>query len=174
MANYESISSIIGARLNQETGEFEYVPERWPENWYRRDTEYGAVAALTDLFTEIYPQYLLPMPLPQIGSDNLNAATVLCNVQMGLGSITPLALGGQEVSIEAGVTWALGKLAPLGINSTILGCDTKSISPNFLTSNETVEGGPLNPPPSVVKNTGNNVYNNVYFTETPSSPPQCS
>lgn len=28
VANYESISSIIGAKLNEETGEFEYVPER--------------------------------------------------------------------------------------------------------------------------------------------------
>lgn len=28
VANYESISSIIGAKLNKETGHFEYVPER--------------------------------------------------------------------------------------------------------------------------------------------------
>ena len=33
VANYESISSIIGAKLNKKTGEFEYVPERvsWPD-----------------------------------------------------------------------------------------------------------------------------------------------
>jgi hypothetical protein len=56
VANYESISSIIGAKLNEKTGEFEYVPERWPEQgWYRRSTEYGAVAALADVLTTIYP-----------------------------------------------------------------------------------------------------------------------
>jgi hypothetical protein len=27
VANYESISNIIGAKLNKETGDFEYVPE---------------------------------------------------------------------------------------------------------------------------------------------------
>lgn len=27
VANYESISSIVGAKMNEETGEFEYVPE---------------------------------------------------------------------------------------------------------------------------------------------------
>lgn len=174
VANYESISSIIGAKLNEDTGEFEYVPERWPENWYRRDTEYGAAAALTDLLTDIYPNYLLPMPFGQLGSDNLNAATILCVIQQGLESITPLALGGQEASIDAGISWALGKLAPLGINNTVLGCPSTSISPNFLTSNDTQEGGPINPPPSVYKNTGNNVYNKVYFTEAPASPPKCS
>jgi len=28
VANYESITSIIGAKLNEDTGEFDYVPER--------------------------------------------------------------------------------------------------------------------------------------------------
>ena len=56
VANYESISSIIGAQYNEDSGEFEYVPERWPENWYRRATEYGAVDALADGFGVIYPK----------------------------------------------------------------------------------------------------------------------
>jgi hypothetical protein len=30
--NYKSIMSIIGAEYDQKTGEFKYVPERWPEN----------------------------------------------------------------------------------------------------------------------------------------------
>lgn len=28
VANFESISSIVGAKLNEETGDYEYVPER--------------------------------------------------------------------------------------------------------------------------------------------------
>ncbi|KJY00712.1 aromatic peroxygenase like protein [Zymoseptoria brevis] len=42
VANYESISSIVGAKYDKKTGDYEYVPERWPENWYRRATPYGA------------------------------------------------------------------------------------------------------------------------------------
>lgn len=74
VANYESISSIIGAQLDKATGTFKYVPERvrmlpslpeldtcqfqqWPEQgWYRRATEYGAVAAVADILTSIYPK----------------------------------------------------------------------------------------------------------------------
>lgn len=56
VANYESISSIIGAKLDEKTGEFEYVPERWPENWYRRATPYDSVEALVDILDSIYPK----------------------------------------------------------------------------------------------------------------------
>lgn len=57
VANYESISSIIGAKLNKNTGDFEYVPERWPaQGWYRRSTEYGAVQALTEALAYVYPK----------------------------------------------------------------------------------------------------------------------
>lgn len=60
VANYESISSIVGAKLNDETGEFEYVPERWPQQgWYRRATPYGAVETLTDVLTTTYPKVSL-------------------------------------------------------------------------------------------------------------------
>ena len=62
VANYESISSIVGASYNNETDQFDYVPERWPENWYRRATPYGAVEALTDGFTRIYPA-VSPLPV---------------------------------------------------------------------------------------------------------------
>lgn len=61
VANYESISSIIGAQFNKTTGRFEYVPERWPaQGWYRRATEYGAVQALTDALAYIYTKVSLP------------------------------------------------------------------------------------------------------------------
>ena len=145
---------------------------RWPENWYRRDTEYGAVQALTEGFTAIYPAYPLPMAFGQLGSDNVNVSTLLCDVYQGINSITPLALAGQDKSLVGSVSWALGKLADVGLSDTILGCPTNTLSSDFLTSNDTTEGGPINPPPSVVENTGNNVYNKVYFTEAPTSP-QC-
>ena len=43
VANAKSILSIIGAQYDSKSGEFTYVPEKWPENWYRRATPYGAV-----------------------------------------------------------------------------------------------------------------------------------
>jgi len=171
VANYESISAIIGAQLNEDTGEYEYVPERWPENWYRRSTEFGAVAALTEAIVNIYPQNTIPMPFSQLDTTNLNAQTLLCDVVQGLNSITPLALAGQEEGVEAGITWALSKLDPF-FSATVLGCPTSDLSANFLYPNSSDVGGPLNPPPSVSAHAGNNVYNQVYFTAAPTSP-QC-
>ena len=55
VANYESVSSIIGAKLDKKSGDFIYVPERWPKNWYRRSTPYGIIPALTDILAVIYP-----------------------------------------------------------------------------------------------------------------------
>lgn len=60
VANWRSISSIIGAKYNNKTGEFEYVPERWPEEgWYRRSNPYGALQILTDGFLTLYPNVSL-------------------------------------------------------------------------------------------------------------------
>jgi len=172
VANYESISSIIGAQLNKNTGHFEYVPEKWPKNWYRRSTEYDAVQALTDALVYIYPQNIVGMPFGQLGTPNLNATTILCDAYQGFNSITPLALAGETTDIEAGITWALSKLDPF-FQGTVLGCPTNTYSPNYLATNYTQEGGPLNPPPSVVSNAGNDVYNKVYFKTAPTTP-QCS
>ena len=85
----------------------------------------------------------------------------------------PLALAGESELGEEAVTWALGKLADVGISDTILGCPKSAESSNFLFPNQTQKGGPLNPPPSVQKNTGNNVYNKIYF-ETAPTKPQCN
>jgi hypothetical protein len=46
-----------------------------------------------------------------------------------------------------------------------LGCPTSSISQNFLFPPQ--NGGPLAPPPSVLKNTGDNVYVKIYFKDAP-------
>lgn len=110
------------------------------------------------------------MAFPQVGSDNLNANTILCDIYNGIQSILPLALAPEVQNGAAQVTWALDKLASVGLSNTILGCAPDSLSPLY--PNATSEGGPLNPPPSVVENAGDNVYNKVYFTEAPTKP-QC-
>lgn len=115
----------------------------------------------------------IPMAIPQLDTTNLNIDTLLCDAYNGINSITPLALAGQEEAIAGGITWALGKLAAVGLSDTILGCPTSELSPNFLYPNSTEKGGPLNPPPSVVSNTGNDVYGKTYFCTAPTTP-QCA
>ncbi|KAK3631883.1 hypothetical protein LTR56_016662 [Elasticomyces elasticus] len=172
VANYESISSIIGAQFDTKTGNFKYVPERWPaKGWYRRSTPYGAVQALTEAFTLIYPSNPISMVFPQLQGGNFDAATALCYIYQGINSITPLALAGEEQEIGAGVTWALSKLVGAGLDLTTLGCPSSTLSPNeFLYPNATQKGGPLNPPASVQSNVGNNVYGKTYFTSAPTKP----
>lgn len=170
VANYESISSIIGAQLNKTTGHYEYVPERWPENWYRRSTEYGAVDATVQLLADIYVKNPIIPAFGQIGTPNLNATTVLCDVYQGINSILPLAISGDAESSAAALTWALSVLDPY-FSNTVLGCPTDTLSSDFLYPNAT--GGPLSPPPAVSANAGNNVYDKVYFTSAPTST-QCS
>lgn len=167
VANYESISSIIGAKYSKEDDAFIYVPERWPENWYRRSFPYTTVQALTEGLVYIYSQNPIAMPVAQLGTPNLNATTFLCNVYQGLNSITPLGLAGTAEEIEAKATWAIAKLDPY-FKDTILGCPTSTISQNFLFPPE--NGGPLAPPPAVVANAGDNVYNRIYFKEAPQQP----
>lgn len=111
------------------------------------------------------------MAFPQLGSDNLNAKTVLCDIYMGLNSITPLDLAPDVQQGAAAITWAIDALASVGLSKTVLGCPNTSYSPLY--PNATQEGGPLNPPPSVVRNSGNNVYNKIYFTDAPTKP-QCN
>lgn len=112
------------------------------------------------------------MAIPQLGSDNLNVKTILCDIYQGINSIAPLALAGEVETGAAGVSWALGKLAAVGLSDTVLGCPQNELSPNTLYPNRTMEGGPLSAPKSVQKNIGNNVYNKVYFTDAPTKP-QC-
>lgn len=172
VANYESISSIIGAE-RQPNGDFKYVPERFPENWYRRATPYGAVQALSEGFTQVYPRNPIPMGAAQLGTDNLTPQTLLCDIYQGLNSITPLALAAQDRSLAASVSWSLGALADVGISDTVLGCPSSAISKDFLVANAEDQGGPLNPPPSVEENVGDNVYGRVYFAQEPAAEPGC-
>lgn len=170
VANYESISSIIGANLTS-SGEYEYVPERWPENWYRRSTPYGAVQTLLDGYTQIYPRNIVVPGVAQLGTGNLNATTLLCDLYMGINSIIPLFVAGDAAAVAAATTWAISKLDPY-FKNTVLGCPSNTLS-NNLYPNPNQAGGPLNPPTAVKANNGNNVYNKVYFTSAPTTP-QCN
>jgi hypothetical protein len=173
VANYKSIMSIIGAEYDQSSGEFKYVPERWPENWYRRATPYGAVQAIADGFLQIYPRNIIFPGVGQLGTANLSPTTILCDLYQGLNSITPLVLGGTEENVSKGISWALSVLDPF-FSKTALGCPDSTISPNFLFPNSQQVGGPVNPPvvPSDA-NTGDNVYNKIYFRNPPKQP-QCN
>lgn len=170
--NYESVSSIIGAQLDKTTGEFKYVPEKWPENWYRRSYPYGAVQALTDGFTQIYPSNIVVPGVAQLGTANFNVTNVLCDVFQGIRSITPLIIAGTEKDAATAISWALGKLDPvLGIGA--LGCPSSVLSPDqtdILFPSASQTGGPINSPSVQASKAGNNVYNKVYFTTKPTSP----
>ncbi|THV65359.1 hypothetical protein D6C91_09130 [Aureobasidium pullulans] len=170
--NYESISSIIGAKLDRSTGQFSYVPEKWPENWYRRSYPYGAVQALTDGFTQIYPSNIVVPLFAQLGTANFNATNILCDILQGFRSITPLIIAGTEKDAGTAISWALGKLDPvLGIGS--LGCPSSVLSPDqpdILFPSASQTGGPINSPSVQASKAGNNVYNKVYFTAAPSKP----
>ncbi|KAF2133715.1 hypothetical protein P153DRAFT_281050 [Dothidotthia symphoricarpi CBS 119687] len=170
VANYKSISSIIGAEYDSKSGEFKYVPERWPENWYRRATPYGAVQALTEGFTLVYPRNIVTPGVAQLGTGNFNLQTVLCDVYQGINSITPLQFGGSLEKSARAASWAISVLDPY-FKFTALGCPTAVLSPNtdsFLYPNANKQGGPKNAPPG--SKTGDNVYNKIYFTSAPVKP----
>ncbi|KZL84239.1 hypothetical protein CI238_09926 [Colletotrichum incanum] len=172
VANYESISSIIGAKYDSKTGEFQYVPETWPANWYRRATPYGAVQTLVEGLGAIYFRNPVVPGAAQLGTGNLNATTLLCDVYQGINSVVPLFVAGTTEQVAAASSWALSKLDPY-FGNTVLGCPTSVLSPNapsLLFPNANNKGGPLNPPPSVAKNVGNNVYYKTYFSTAPVTP----
>lgn len=50
VANYESISSIVGAKYDKKSGHFEYVPETFPPNWYRVSTIDMQISTLANVF----------------------------------------------------------------------------------------------------------------------------
>ncbi|WYZ35430.1 hypothetical protein EsH8_X_000077 [Colletotrichum jinshuiense] len=172
VANYESISSIVGAKYDSKTGEFQYVPETWPENWYRRATPYGALQTVLEGLTSIYVRNPVVPGVAQVGTPNLNATTLLCDVYQGVNSVVPLFVAGTTEEVAAASAWVISKLDPY-FSSTVLGCPTSALSPNapsLIFPNANNKGGPLNPPSNVAKNIGNNVYSKTYFTVAPTKP----
>jgi hypothetical protein len=53
------MSSILGFKLDESTGKFCYVPERFPDVWYRRATPY----TVADLAANLVPTFLAGPPV---------------------------------------------------------------------------------------------------------------
>jgi len=119
------------------------------------------------------------MPIAQLANpSNLNVKTILCDLYEGINSVTPLALGGDEEAAANAISSMTALLGSVGLDSTTLGCSALALSPNegatMLYPNASQPGGPLNLPPTANDaKSGNNVYNQVYFTQAPTTP-QCS
>lgn len=106
------------------------------------------------------------------GTTNLNATALLCDVYQGINNFVPLFVAGTTQQVAAATAWAISKLDPVFTN-TILGCPPGALSPNgpsLVFPNANTPGGPLNPPPSVAKSVGNNVYYKTYFPTAPTQP----
>lgn len=113
VANYESISSIYGMSLNED-GTICYVPERFPENWFRRSRPYGVV----DLVANLAPTYLsgpelvLPNPLGILQNPG-QLSEIGCAVYQGLTSGIPASLLGEANDrISQTVTFLQDRLLP--------------------------------------------------------------
>lgn len=113
VANYESISSIYGMQT-QEDGTICYVPERFPENWYRRATPYG----VADLVAGLAPTYLsgpeLTLPNPVGVLQNIGQASEIgCAIYQGLTSGIPAALLGEtNDKLSQTITFLQNQLLP--------------------------------------------------------------
>jgi hypothetical protein len=113
VANYESVSSIYGMSTDK-NGKICYVPERFPDNWYRRSIPYGIV----DLVAGLLPTYLsgpplvLPNPLGVL-QNGAQGAQIGCAIYQGITSGIPAALLGETNDyISAAVTYLQKNLVP--------------------------------------------------------------
>ena len=120
VANYESISSIYGMQTNED-GSICYVPERFPENWYRRAVPYG----VADLVAGLAPTYLtgpeLTLPNPAgILQNPGQTGEIGCALYQGLTSGIPAALLGQaNDQVSSALTFLTNNLR-LPVSSTLL------------------------------------------------------
>jgi len=113
VANYESISSLLGMQTNED-GSICYVPERFPDNWYRRATPYGVAQLVAGLGPTYLsgPELVLPNPLGAL--QNLGQAPEIgCAIYQGLTSGIPAALLGEaNDKISQTVTFIQNQLLP--------------------------------------------------------------
>ncbi|KAI9635128.1 uncharacterized protein MKK02DRAFT_32626 [Dioszegia hungarica] len=135
VANYESISSLLGMSTAAD-GTICYVPERFPENWYRRATPYG----VAELIAGLAPTYLtgpsltLPNPLGVL-QNPAQASQIGCAVYQGLTGGIPASLLGSTNDYASRATELLRKNL-LPILPPLYGCD-----PDQNTLQETSAGG---------------------------------
>jgi hypothetical protein len=92
-----------------------YVPERFPNNWYRRSTPYGA----TQLIANLLPTYLtgpglnLPQPLGVL-QNPAQAPQIGCAIYQGLTGGVPASILGSTNEYASAVTEYLRKnIAPI-------------------------------------------------------------
>ncbi|GAA5995370.1 uncharacterized protein JCM10292_005129 [Rhodotorula paludigena] len=105
-ANLASMSALMGYKVNED-GSICSVPERFPENWYRRATPYGVLNGLIPGLIPTYAKYpLLPNPLSAV----LNGGQINeigCALKQGITSGIPSSL---LLSTTDGLSGALTKL----------------------------------------------------------------
>jgi hypothetical protein len=96
------------------SGKICYVPERFPENWYRRATPYGVV----DLVANLAPTYLtgpplvLPNPLGILQNPG-QLSQIGCAIYQGITSGIPASLLGETNDyISEAVSYVQRKLLP--------------------------------------------------------------
>ncbi|GAA6064213.1 hypothetical protein JCM10212_003822 [Sporobolomyces blumeae] len=127
VANLESISSIMGYKVNDD-GSVCYQPERFPDNWYRRATPYGTADGLIPGLVPTYAAYpLLPNPL-QAALKGGDVGQIGCELIQGLRSGIPASLVGSAFeAVQSAIDGLESRFIP-GFPK-LFGCD---ISENAL------------------------------------------
>ncbi|GAA5913046.1 hypothetical protein JCM6882_005546 [Rhodosporidiobolus microsporus] len=113
VSNLESISSLMGYQINED-GSICYVPERFPDNWYRRATPYGFVNGLVPGLpgTLAANPKLLPNPLSAIFASG-QVSQIGCALYQGITSGIPASILGSTVESVSQLTKSLQqKLLP--------------------------------------------------------------
>jgi hypothetical protein len=123
-ANYESLSSILGFSYDSATDKFSYVPERYPENWYRRSIPYD-VASPDGLVTNLAATFLagsinLPNPLGALLTNPAQLPEIGCAIYQGITSGVPTAALGTEERASAAISYLEDKLSPGALK--LFGC----------------------------------------------------
>lgn len=99
-ANYESIAPFLGMQADA-SGKICYVPERFPENWYRRSYPYGVVQLVANLLPTYLtgPRLTLPNPLG-ILQNGAQLPQIGCALYQGITSGIPAALLGGKSTMR--------------------------------------------------------------------------
>jgi hypothetical protein len=113
VANYESMSALLGMSTSED-GTICYVPERFPDNWYRRATPYGVADLVAGLGPTYLtgPELLLPNPIGVLQNPG-QASEIGCAIYQGVTSGIPAALLGEtNDKISQTVTFIQNQLLP--------------------------------------------------------------